>query len=123
MAATFAAIVFHRKENLFQTKGKHLFSRSETVQNRCTVCAGMSHASRKGAERLVQRPCTNPEKPTNQMSGIPAASHSARISSDQMLAWISPMCPLWSNTMHRRLCPIPPPMLKGSWSPNNRRWK
>ena len=58
-----------------------------------------------------------------QMSGMPFCSHSSRMSSGQMLAWISPMCPLWSRTMHRRLWPMPPPMLSGSLSDSSCWWK
>lgn len=59
----------------------------------------------------------------NYISCKPMSAHSRRISSGQMLACISPMWALWSSTMHKRLWPMPPPMLRGSLSPNSCWWK
>lgn len=59
--------------------------------------------SRNGAlaDTLCRSKATHRDK--HQMSGMPRASHSCRISSGQMLACISPMWALWSITIHRRL--------------------
>ena len=55
--------------------------------------------------------------------GMPKRRHSLRISSGQMLAWISPICALWSNIMQSLLWPIPPPILKGSSPLSSFLWK
>lgn len=58
-----------------------------------------------------------------QISVIPYFLHSLRISSGHILDCISPRCALCSSIKHRRLCPIPPPMLSGSSPANSRLWK
>ena len=43
--------------------------------------------------------------------GIPAFAQAARVASSQTLACTSPMWALPSSSMHRRLWPMPPPMV------------
>lgn len=45
------------------------------------------------------------------------------ISSGQMLLWISPMCAFCNSSMHRRLWPIPPPMVRGNSPAISFLWK
>ena len=59
----------------------------------------------------VQRPfwSLQPQKPYS--SGIPAFSQASRVAASQTLAWTSPMWALPSSSIHRRLWPMPPPMV------------
>ena len=54
---------------------------------------------------------------------MPASLHSRRMSSGQMLDCVSPTWALCRRIMHRRLWPIPPPMLSGRVPSSRRRWK
>mgnify|MGYP006891817389 CR=1 FL=1 len=47
----------------------------------------------------------------NYSSGIPAFSQASRVAVSQTLAWTSPMWALPSSSIHRRLWPMPPPMV------------
>ena len=59
----------------------------------------------------------------NQIRGIFIFLHSLRISSGHILDCISPICAFLSSSIHRRDCPIPPPMLNGRVSSSKRLWK
>lgn len=48
-------------------------------------------------------------------SVIPACSQMRMVSASQMPACTSPMWQAPIMSMHRRLCPMPPPMVCGSW--------
>ena len=82
-------------------------------------CVSVTTGSCTGYDDMLKRSLPG----VCQISGIPASRHSCLMLSGQMLACISPMCALWSITMQRRLCPIPPPMERGSLPSSSWRWK
>ena len=54
---------------------------------------------------------------------MPCSSHSFLMLSGHMLACISPICAFFRYSIHRRDCPIPPPMLSGSEPFRSLLWK
>ena len=82
-------------------------------------CVSVTTGSCTGYDDMLKRSLPG----VCQISGIPASRHSCLMLSGQMLACISPLCALWSITMQRRLCPIPPPMERGSLPSSSWRWK
>ena len=57
-----------------------------------------------------------------QMSAMPALAHSSIWSSGQIEACTSPMWAFLRRNMHSRLCPMPPPIDKGSSPRSSMEW-